>query len=569
MKQLFKLSTLALSTSLLLIACGGGGSGSSNNTPTEQTGTFVDSPVQGIQVYINGKLTGTTDAKGQFKYMSGDTVTFKLGAVTLGSKKDPQTVTPADLTANQSQVSNMLVLLQSLDSDNNPENGISIPKAVVDNMVTAVDLSKTGTTLAKTKADLKTQITQWVDTKTAQTHFQNALSKQTPNDDVKSVTQGLVGYWQSNCQNGKKYVLNFEKLADTDNTIKQTDALRRSYAKTDCTGTYTDSKDTDISDWHKIQGVVKKGTETLVTLQSKTNDNTIELETVVFTANQFKRSNGEVYTKVNSFGFTDSGSTTPTTSDAQTIEKAVNTLVGYWKSDCLPYKNSQGSEYTYFKLDKVNATTSQTVSDVSLGYATNDCSGDIVKKSTHSVESHQLSNPVNNNGVWSFDVTDSDEDKLTLINNDKFTVGSETYNRISQSEFEAVANTTSTQIPTTTPTAIQTMTTEIAKTGHVVSGSADQSLDQFIRSHSDASHWLYIGDSMGDYPYRFYFKTDTTVQIIQNNSNIATVDATRQSDVNGYTVLYFAIPDAVKNDLIPNDKADYKVFVKTDQGVKE
>lgn len=428
MKQLFKLSTLALSTSLLLIACGGGGSGSSNNTPTEQTGTFVDSPVQGIQVYINGKLTGTTDAKGQFKYMSGDTVTFKLGAVTLGSKKDPQTVTPADLTANQSQVSNMLVLLQSLDSDNNPENGISIPKAVVDNMVTAVDLSKTGTTLAKTKADLKTQITQWVDTKTAQTHFQNALSKQTPNDDVKSVTQGLVGYWQSNCQNGKKYVLNFEKLADTDNTIKQTDALRRSYAKTDCTGTYTDSKDTDISDWHKIQGVVKKGTETLVTLQSKTNDNTIELETVVFTANQFKRSNGEVYTKVNSFGFTDSGSTTPTTSDTQTIENAVNTLVGYWKSDCMT--RTDGTSKRYFdQFTKINSSSFKMVKIIKASYGTANCSG---------ARSLSLGS-----GQGEIHVFNGVADLPAFAGQDKFTATDdgvpETYNRMSQSEFEAVA----------------------------------------------------------------------------------------------------------------------------------
>ncbi len=49
------------------------------------TGVLMDSPVQGVAYSTSTNLSGTTDAAGQFTYHASDTMTFKLGALTLGS----------------------------------------------------------------------------------------------------------------------------------------------------------------------------------------------------------------------------------------------------------------------------------------------------------------------------------------------------------------------------------------------------------------------------------------------------------------------------------------------------
>ena len=65
---------------------------------------------------------------GSYKYNHGDTVEFKLGSMILGKVKGAPIVTPIELAAdNGNRLQNILVLLQSLDMDGNPENGISIP----------------------------------------------------------------------------------------------------------------------------------------------------------------------------------------------------------------------------------------------------------------------------------------------------------------------------------------------------------------------------------------------------------------------------------------------------------
>ena len=83
-------------SSLFLVACGGGGSGGSSNTTS--SGSFINSPTQGIRYSASPSgLSGTTDENGTYSYISGDTVTFSLdlGAslVTLGSTSSPSAST--------------------------------------------------------------------------------------------------------------------------------------------------------------------------------------------------------------------------------------------------------------------------------------------------------------------------------------------------------------------------------------------------------------------------------------------------------------------------------------------
>lgn len=79
-----KLLTVAVLSSLMLSACGGGSSSSS--TASAETGVLSDSYVKGVTYSAAPSgLAGATGSNGEFTYRNGDTVTFKLGNVTLGS----------------------------------------------------------------------------------------------------------------------------------------------------------------------------------------------------------------------------------------------------------------------------------------------------------------------------------------------------------------------------------------------------------------------------------------------------------------------------------------------------
>src|SRR5690606_12587734 len=107
-------------------------------------------PVQGLR-YVAGPSQNAcakpeagcvTDADGTFRYNSGDQVTFYLGGVELGqvtarSVVTPQVVAEAIAAANPSADAtvvrdNLLVFLQSLDADGNPDNGITITPEIAD-----------------------------------------------------------------------------------------------------------------------------------------------------------------------------------------------------------------------------------------------------------------------------------------------------------------------------------------------------------------------------------------------------------------------------------------------------
>jgi len=122
----------------LIGGCGGGGGGDNGVVnpppPTTTTGVFVDSVTQGI-AYTCGSTTGLTDAKGTFSFAAGDSCTFKVGGITLGSAKGKSVISPVDLVAGATSeadaiVTNIAQFLISLDNDNNPGNGIVIDPAV-------------------------------------------------------------------------------------------------------------------------------------------------------------------------------------------------------------------------------------------------------------------------------------------------------------------------------------------------------------------------------------------------------------------------------------------------------
>lgn len=129
-----------LGTSLMVLAlplagCLGGG-GSSDDDDV-RSGTFVDSPVAGLN--YQGSQTGasTTSDSGTFNYRSGETLTFAIGDLVLGSAAGAEMLTPLDMVsgaagADDQRVLNQLILLQSLDADGNLNNGIQLTEQIRD-----------------------------------------------------------------------------------------------------------------------------------------------------------------------------------------------------------------------------------------------------------------------------------------------------------------------------------------------------------------------------------------------------------------------------------------------------
>ncbi|RUM44480.1 MAG: hypothetical protein DSY46_05575 [Hydrogenimonas sp.] len=118
MKQLtYILPSIFLS--ILFIGCGGSSSSSSTSLDTV-TGRFIDGPVAGLTYECSSGRQGETNLNGKFTCPQGDQVTFKVGAVTLGTTDVNSTITPYTLYPDNQEVAiNVAQLLQTLDDDGN------------------------------------------------------------------------------------------------------------------------------------------------------------------------------------------------------------------------------------------------------------------------------------------------------------------------------------------------------------------------------------------------------------------------------------------------------------------
>jgi len=143
----YKNNFLATIVALALTGCGGGGGGGGDPTPNvsptpitgTQTGVFIDSAVAGLH-YVSKSTSGTTthsgttNASGEYRYEPGDTVTFSIGDIAFPPVTAKSKVTPLDIASTDDvhdiTVVNIARLLQTLDSDGDPSNGIKIEDAV-------------------------------------------------------------------------------------------------------------------------------------------------------------------------------------------------------------------------------------------------------------------------------------------------------------------------------------------------------------------------------------------------------------------------------------------------------
>jgi len=205
---------LCASALSVLAACGSGGDSSSdapdsikseptNPEPTKNIGTFIDSPVINIG-YRTETLEGITNELGEYEYLDGETVTFFIGDLVFSSVMAKGTVTPLDLAettdVKDSKVVNMIRLLQTLDQDGNPDNGLTITDSAK-STATLVDFSLTVTEFESSSAvtsllmnaGLYNVVTELVSATDAIEHFQQELGINV--EFTSSNIRGKTFYW--------------------------------------------------------------------------------------------------------------------------------------------------------------------------------------------------------------------------------------------------------------------------------------------------------------------------------------------------------------------------------------
>jgi hypothetical protein len=168
------------------------------------TGVFVDGPVQNL-IYHTATQSGNTDADGQFLYAEGETITFSIGSVVLGSAPAAPIMTPMSLVPGASgpddpAVINMVRLLLSIDSNQDAADGIQLSDAAhtaANGLMINFSLNANEFTLSQAVHTLVQSVRtdgQLVDITVAQDHFNATLS----------TTWGAMvwgqGCWQPRCE---------------------------------------------------------------------------------------------------------------------------------------------------------------------------------------------------------------------------------------------------------------------------------------------------------------------------------------------------------------------------------
>jgi len=135
MNMVCKSTALALAI-LAIAGCSNDDSNGDTYTPANVTGRFIDSAVSNLK-YTSSSNSGFTEINGGMSFTNGETVTFSIGDVTLGSGYGRNIMTPLHLASelgsnvatNSDHVTNIVRTLVIADSDENPNNGIQINDA--------------------------------------------------------------------------------------------------------------------------------------------------------------------------------------------------------------------------------------------------------------------------------------------------------------------------------------------------------------------------------------------------------------------------------------------------------
>lgn len=185
---------------LSLIGCNGS---SSSTDSTAQTGTFIDSAVSNID-YKTASHSGVTDTSGKFTYESGESITFSIGTITFPPVTATNIVTPLTIAqttdVNDDTVINISRFLQTIDSDGDPSNGITIAdelKAANSTNSGTIDFTADPDSFATnnvvTNVITDAGATELVTRSNALTHLATSLEEE--GADTSSISPSILGTW--------------------------------------------------------------------------------------------------------------------------------------------------------------------------------------------------------------------------------------------------------------------------------------------------------------------------------------------------------------------------------------
>lgn len=117
--------------SVVLASCSSSSSDSGDGAnESALTGILVDSAVEGVS-FSTPTQSGTTNSTGEFSYINGEQVSFSIGDTVFPLVVGAPQVSPVDMAEGSSNpadtTTNIARLMQSLDADGDPDNGITIP----------------------------------------------------------------------------------------------------------------------------------------------------------------------------------------------------------------------------------------------------------------------------------------------------------------------------------------------------------------------------------------------------------------------------------------------------------
>ena len=228
---------------LLIASCGGGGGGGSDDENVGEIVTnafFIDAAVSGLE-YRSSSHSGVTGESGEFPFTAGETTSFSFKGLELGSvamTASTSIVTPLEVLAttdkSDQRVINLLVLLQSLDNDQNPDNGISLPPVFSGIDLSGLDISDADFLVAAAAALGNLTLVSEAD---AIAHFDLTLAG-------LNATPNTIGNWVYRNPLDGDVNAYYQFLADGTVTIEEYDdcknndvywAATRQSAKTNCT----------------------------------------------------------------------------------------------------------------------------------------------------------------------------------------------------------------------------------------------------------------------------------------------------------------------------------------------
>lgn len=150
----------------------------------EKSAKVVDSVVEGMEYQCAGFVKYTkADGVATCKHMP---ITFKVGEILLGQRdKMPSdgVILPQDIVGvsraniDNENVKKVIVLLQSLDADHNPENGIKITKNMRSKLNIFIDLKNTSMNDLKDIVEAQTNIKSFQKDKDAIEHLKRSMRR--------------------------------------------------------------------------------------------------------------------------------------------------------------------------------------------------------------------------------------------------------------------------------------------------------------------------------------------------------------------------------------------------------